>query len=340
MEYRQLGRSGLRVSPLCLGCMGFGSRTPEDEAIRIIHAAIQEGINFLDTADCYRGERWSSEEVVGKALAEGGLRDRVVLATKVTTSMGEGPNDWGSSRAHIMAACEASLRRLCTDYIDLYQLHWMDFTTPLDETLRALDDLVRQGKVRYIGCSKFAPSRLVEALCLSDRFGWTRFVSEQPPYNLLDRRIENELVYVCLRHGVGIIPWAPLATGILSGRHRKGQAPPNGSRASHEGIGPTRLNDAALDVVEALRSLAQAKEVTMAQFSLAWIIHQPGITAPIIGCRTMDHLTSALEVLDIEWTEDDRAQVDTLIPPGSAVSDYYDSNVYQSLRAEVGLKQR
>src|SRR5436305_7775072 len=213
MAYRSLGRTGVQVSLLCLGAMNFGDPTPEDESLRIVDAALDGGINFVDTANVYNdGE---SERIVGRALRENGRRDEVVLATKVHGEMGEGPNDRGSSRYHIMKACEDSLRRLQTDHIDLYQIHRPSLTIPQDETLRALDDLVRAGKVRYIGCSTFPAWMVMESLMVSAEQRLARYVTEQPPYNLLDRRIENELVPLCQKYGLGLLPWSPLVGGIL-----------------------------------------------------------------------------------------------------------------------------
>jgi len=332
MEYRKLGRSGVKVSALCLGCMNFGDATSEADGVAIIHRAIDEGINFIDTSNSY--SRGASETVVGKALAEGGRRDKVVLATKVTTGMGPGVNDRGSHRYHITQQVEASLRRLKTDHIDLYQLHYMDFATSLEESLRALDDLVRAGKVIYTGCSKFAPAYLVEAIMTCKQYGWTYFVSEQPPYNLLDRRIENELVYTCQKFGVGIMAYGPIAAGILSGKYvRQGDQPPD---SRYEAL-DRRLNIAALDAVDALKPLAAEKGVTLAELALAWVMRQPGITSPITGPRTMDHLLSSLKALEVRFTEEDYRRIDAICPPGSAVSDYYDMLVYRPYREAAGI---
>jgi aryl-alcohol dehydrogenase-like predicted oxidoreductase len=332
MEYRKLGRSGVKVSALCLGCMNFGDATGETDAIAIIHRAIDEGINFIDTSNSYT--RGASETIVGKALAEGNRRDKVVLATKVTTGMGPGVNDRGSHRYHIARQVEASLRRLQTDHIDLYQLHYMDFATSMDETLRTMDDLVRAGKVLYIGCSKFAPAYMVEAIMTCRQYGWTYFVSEQPPYNLLDRRIENELVYTCQKFGVGIVAYGPIAAGILSGKYvRQGDQPP-GSRYHQL---DHRLNLAAMDAVDALRPLAAEKGVTLAEFALAWVLRQPGVTAPITGARTMDHLLSSLNALEVRFTEEDYRRINAICPPGSAVSDYYDMLVFRPYREAAGI---
>ncbi len=233
MEYRSLGRTGVMVSPLCLGAMNFGGPTDEAASIQIINRALDGGINFIDTANVYNAGE--SERIVGKALKENGKRDQVVLATKANGAMGPGPNDRNITRYHIMKACDDSLRRLQTDHIDLYQMHRPSFTIPQDETLRALDDLVRQGKVRYIGSSTHPAWMLMEALATSERYGLNRYVTEQPPYNLLDRRIENELVPLCQRYGVGIIPWSPLAGGVLAGRYRPGEQAPADSRMARSG---------------------------------------------------------------------------------------------------------
>lgn len=332
MEYRPLGRSGVKVSALCLGCMHFGGATDADDSGRIIGAARDAGINFLDTANHYN--RGTSEQIVGQVIADQKCRDDVVLATKCSEPMGPGPNDVGSSRYHIMRECERSLRRLRTDRIDLYQMHFFDLSTPLEESLRALDDLVRQGKVLYTGTSKWAPAWLVEAIMLADRHGWVKFVSEQPPYNLIDRSIENELVWTCQRHGIGIIPWGPLGTGILSGKYRKDQRPPAGSRFEEVG---GRLTPAAIDVADQIGALAKEKGVATAELSLAWVLRQPGVTAPIIGVRTMEHLACALESLEIKLTDADHQHINRVIAPGAAVSDYYDVNVFRRLRERTGL---
>lgn len=333
MEYRHLGRAGVKVSSLCLGCMNFGSRTEEDESIRMIHRAIDAGINFLDTSNSYG--RGASETVVGKALAQDNRRENIVLATKVTSRMADDrPNEEGASRYTIMKHCEDSLRRLRTDHIDLYQLHWMDLDTPLTETLRALDDLVQQGKVRYIGCSKFAPARITEAMMLCRLHGWTGFVSEQPPYNILDRRIENQLMWTCRRFGIGLIPWAPIAAGILSGKYSKDESPPENARFNEMG---DRLTPRAIDIADALKPMAQEKGCSLAELCLAWVRRQPGITAPIIGPRTMEHLASSLKAVDIQFTPEDLKRIDELSPPGTAVSNYWDKNVYFKLRKAVGI---
>ncbi len=333
MEYRSLGRTGVLVSPLCLGAMNFGGATPEDESIRIIDRALDAGINFIDTANVYNAGE--SERIVGKALKQNGKRDQVVLATKVHGRVGDGPNDRGNSRYHIMKACEDSLRRLQTDHIDLYQLHRPALDIPQDETLRALDDLVRQGKVRYIGCSTFPAWMVMEAIAISERYGLARFISEQPPYNLVDRRIENELIPLAQRYGLAILPWSPLAGGILAGRYRKGEAPPPDSRAGRAGEASPfvqRITPAALDVAEKLAERARERGLTPAQFALLWCKDQPGVTSPIIGPRTMAHLEDALPVLEMTLSDEDRAFCDELVHPGNAVSDFHNSNPWMKAR--------
>jgi len=322
MEYRQLGRSGVRVSKLCVGTMNFGGRADEDESKHIINEAIDGGVNFIDTADVYR--RGVSEEIVGRALAENGHRDDVVLATKGVATMGDGTNDQGASRYHLTRAVEASLRRLQTDRIDLYYLHITDINTPMDEILDTLDVLLRQGKILYVGTSKWPVPLIMEALWLSDKHGLPRFVAEQPPYNLTDRRIELELVWTCMRHGIGIVPFGPLAGGVLSGVYRKGQPAPEGHRYKEIGQrdGHERYTEKSMNLVEGLRPLADARDVTLAEFSLAWLMQRPGITSPICGPRTVEHMRSAVKACEIELTEEELAKVDEIIPPGGNVTNY------------------
>jgi len=322
MEYRQLGRSGVRVSKLCLGTMNFGAGTEEDEAKRIINEGLDGGVNFIDSADVYA--RGVSEEMTGRALAENGHRDDVVLATKGVANMGSGPNDHGASRYHLTRAVEASLRRLQTDRIDLYYLHITDITTPVDETLDALDVLVKQGKILYVGTSKWPVPLIVEALWLADKHGLARTIAEQPPYNLTDRRIELELVWTCLRHGIGIMPFGPLAGGLLSGIYRPGEPAPEGHRFKELGQrdGHERYTEKSMALVGALLPLAEAKGITLGEFSLAWLMQRPGITSPICGPRTVEHMRSSLKACDISFTPEELAQVDEIIPPGTNVTNY------------------
>ena len=323
MEYRKLGRTGASVSPLCLGCMNFGASAEEAVSIKIIHRALDAGINFLDTADVY--SRGISETITGKALKK--KRDGVFLATKVHGKMGDGPNDQGNSRLHIMQGCEDSLRRLNVDHIDLYQIHRPESYTPIDETLRALDDLIRQGKVRYIGTSTYGAWQLVESLWQSEKLGLNRFVCEQPPYNLLDRRIERELLPMAQTYGFGIIPWSPLAGGMLSGKYRRGKKPPKGSRYESGNFrSGEAVPEAAWDVIEGVAAMAEEKKCSMDAFALAWTLSNPTITSPIIGPRTMQQLEGNLKALDVEITEDDRKRVDELIKPGTHVATYYEAD--------------
>jgi 1-deoxyxylulose-5-phosphate synthase len=332
VDYRLLGRTGVRVSPLCLGAMNFGERTEAAESVRIIHAALDAGINFIDTADVYNSGR--SESVVGEALA--GRRDQVVLATKGHFATGSGPNDAGNSRVHIMRACEASLRRLKTDYIDLYQMHRPSPEIPQDETLSALTDLVRAGKIRYAGCSTHPAWMVMEALATSAREHLTRYVSEQPPYNLLDRRIENELIPLALRYQLAILPWAPMAQGVLAGRYPSASALPDDSRAVRQpgaqNIYADRVTPAGIRVGRAFAELAAASGKTPAQLALVWCKDQPAVTAPIFGPRTMAQLADVLPVLDLRLTADEARACDELVPPGSAVTNFHNSAAWMKAR--------
>src|SRR5215218_4216450 len=266
MEYARLGNTGLMVSELCLGCMTFGRETDEETSREIVGRFLDAGGNFIDTADVY--SKGISEEITGRALK--GVRDDVVLATKVFFPMGEGPNDVGLSRKHVTQGCEESLRRLGTDYIDLYQVHCWDGVTPLEESLSALTDLVRSGKVRYVGVSNFTGWQLMESVCVTEANGFERFVCLQPQYSLVERNIEREILPVCAREGLGVIPWSPLGGGFLSGKYRRGEEPPQGSRIS------------------------EATGKSYAQIALNWLLGQPAVTAPILGVRTMDQLEDNL----------------------------------------------
>ena len=332
MEYRSLGRTGVMVSPLCLGAMNFGSPTTEADSLAIINRALDAGINFVDTANVYNAGE--SERIVGDALKQNGKRAEIVLATKAHGRMGSGPNDGGNSRFHILTACEDSLRRLQTDHIDLYQLHRPSQTIPQDETLRACDDLVRAGKVRYIGCSTHPAWMVMEALATSERLGLARYISEQPPYNLLDRRIENELVPLCLKHGLAIMPWSPLAGGILAGRYPVDAAEyAEGSRAVRAGaMFQARVSHRGREVAAKIGEMAAERGMTGSQLALLWVKDQPGITAPIVGPRTMAHLEDALAVLDKTLADADRPLFDELVHPGNAVADFHNSNEWMKAR--------
>lgn len=331
MDYRQLGHSGLKVSPLCLGTMMFGAwgNRDHEDSIRILRRALDLGINFLDTANIYSdGE---SEEIVGKAIA--GRREEVVLATKVFGAMGKGPNQRGLSRKTIVEQVEHSLRRLGTDYIDLYQIHRPDPTTPWEETLRALDDLVRAGKVLYLGCStnhyasndvwqqKLEAWQLVESLWISDKLGLERWISLQPPYSLLRRSMENDLFPATRHFGIGNIVWSPLEGGWLTGKYRRGQDNPADSPRAQKWVG--NVADAKfekrLDVVEALLPWVAAKGTTLTRFALAWVLKNPDVTSVILGPRTLEQLEDCIEAATLTITAEDVEKVDQLVPPGTSV---------------------
>jgi aryl-alcohol dehydrogenase-like predicted oxidoreductase len=303
--------------------MNFGWGTEEKESIEIIHRALDAGINFVDTADIYG--KGASETITGKAIQ--GRRDEVFLATKVHGKMGEGPNDQGNSRLHIIKGCEDSLRRLNVDHIDLYQIHRPQSAVPIDETLRALDDLIRAGKVRYIGTSTFGAWQLVESFWQSEKLGMNRFISEQPPYNLLDRRIERELLPMAQTYGMAVIPWSPLAGGMLTGKYQRHAPGPEGSRyESGKFRSGQPVPDAAWDVIEAVQEMAQEKSTSPDAFALAWCLSHPAITSPIIGPRTMEQLEGNLKALDVHVTDGDKARVDGLIKPGTHVAEYYQAD--------------
>ncbi len=328
MEYRSLGRTGVKVSELCLGCMMFGRRTEPQDSYAIIDRALDAGINFLDTANVY--SRGRSEEITGEALKRNKQRAKVVLATKVHGKMDdEDPNASGNTRRHIMEQCEASLRRLQTDYVDLYQIHRPQSDVPIDETLRALDDLVRAGKVRYIGTSTFAAWQAVEALWVAKELGLNRFVSEQPPYNILDRRVERELVPMARTYGYAVIPWSPIAGGLLTGKYTRTNPNPPESRYSATADNPRlaeRKTAAVWDVVEALAPMARSKDCTMAQLALAWVAQRPGVTSPIIGPRTMEQLEDNLGAPAVRFSGDELAKIDAIVPPGDSVSPFYEAD--------------
>jgi aryl-alcohol dehydrogenase-like predicted oxidoreductase len=322
MNYRVLGRTGMKVSSLGLGPMMLGSwgGNSPSEAIRVIHTALDAGINLIDTADIYaNGE---SEEIVGEALSAG-RRENVVLATKVHGPMGDDPNEQGNSRRWIMRAVERSLRRLRTDWIDLYQIHRPDPTTDIDETLAALSDLIRTGKVRYIGSSTFPAHELVEAQWVAERRNRERFVCEQPPYSMIARGIERDVLPVCRKHGLGVLTWSPLAAGWLSGRYRKESELPSTFRAE---LAPGRFdmslpeNQTKLDAVEQLAELADEAGLTLVHMALAFVLEHPAITAAIIGPRTMEHLDSQLSAIDVRLPADVLDRIDEIVPPGTTFS--------------------
>jgi aryl-alcohol dehydrogenase-like predicted oxidoreductase len=319
MKMRLLGRTGITVSPLCLGAMMFGAwgNPDHDESIRIIHRALDGGINFIDTADVYSSGE--SERIVGKALA-GGRREHVVLATKVHAAMGEDPNQRGNSRRWITRAVEDSLRRLGTDWIDLYQIHRPEPETDIDETLGVLSDLVRAGKVRAIGSSTFPASEIVEAQWVAERRGRERFVCEQPPYSMLVRAVEADVLPTCARHGMGVIPWSPLGGGWLSGRYRKGAGRPESTRAARL---PGRYdldlpgNQLKLDAADALAVVAEQAGITLIELALAFVMRHPAVTAPIIGPRTMEQLESQLPAADVVLSDEVLDRIDEIVAPGT-----------------------
>lgn len=331
MQYRAFGRTGVRVSPFCLGAMNFGKPTPEEEAVIILNRALEAGINFIDTSNSYNNGE--SEQIIGKALKDNDKRSQVFLATKFFNPTGEGPNDRGHSRYHILQACDGSLRRLQTDHIDLYQFHRPPLDMPQEEALRALDDLVRAGKILYVGSSTFPAWMVMESLAVSDRLNLTHLVSEQPPYNLLDRRIENELIPLCQRYNLAVLPWSPLAGGILAGRYSEVGKTPEGSRGSrgwqqfNERITPT-----ALEVASKVEKMAAERSLTSAQLALLWVKDQPGVTAPIIGPRTLEHLEQFIPVMEMKLSEEDRPLFDALVHPGNAAADFHNSNDWMKAR--------
>jgi aryl-alcohol dehydrogenase-like predicted oxidoreductase len=324
IERRKLGGTGVSVSPLCLGAMMFGAwgNTDHEDSIRIIHRALDAGIDFIDTADVYsRGE---SEEIVGKALA-GGRRDSVVLATKVHGRMhDDDPNQFGNSRRWIVKEVENSLRRLKTDWIDLYQIHRPEPDTDIDETLGALSDLVHAGKVRYIGSSTFPAQQIVEAQWVAEKRDRERFVCEQPPYSMLIRRIEADVLPVCEQYRMGVIPWSPLAGGWLSGRYGKGGDSPADSRRAQ--MIPSRYdmaipgNQAKLEAAQALGELAEESGMSLIEMALAFVTNHPAVTAAIIGPRTMEQLESQLPALERKLSADVLDRIDEIVPPGTNVN--------------------
>ncbi|MCJ7425815.1 MAG: aldo/keto reductase [Dehalococcoidales bacterium] len=320
MRMRFLGKTGVKVSELCFGTMTFGGRSffkyvgqlGQKEANTLVDMSLEAGINFFDTADVY--SEGLSEELLGKAL--GKRRQSIILATKVRGKMGPGPNDIGLSRRHIIEGCNASLKRLGTDYIDLYQVHNFDPDTPQEETMRALDDLVRQGKVRYIGCSNYSGWQLMKALAIADKRGWERFVTLQSLYSLLARELENEMVPLCLDQGLGILVWSPLSGGFLSGKYRRGKPQPKGTRLSapqprfipHD-------DEKGFDIVEELDRIAKAHKATVAQAALNYLLAKEGVSSVIIGARTPEQLADNLKTTDWEMSAEEVSQLDEMSQP-------------------------
>lgn len=338
MDYRLLGRTGMEVSPLCLGTMMFGAwgNKDVDDSIRVIHHALDAGINFIDTADVYSAGE--SEEIVGKALK--GRRDDVVLATKFFMPMGEGPNRSGGSRKWIMQAVEDSLRRLGTDYIDLYQVHRPSALMDVEETLGALTDLVRQGKVRYIGSSSYSGSQIVEAQVASRDGRLARFVTEQPPYSILVRGIEEDILPTTLRHGMGTLTYSPLAGGWLSGKWRKDAAPvpTSGARPKARFNMESPANRHKLDVVDALAHVAEDAGLTLIELAIAFVINHPGVTSAIIGPRTMEQLVSQLPAATVRLSTETLDRIDALVAPGRTLNP--DDNSYGASELLAAARRR
>jgi aryl-alcohol dehydrogenase-like predicted oxidoreductase len=312
MDYRNLGRTGLKVSELCLGTMQWGWTASEAAAVAVMDAFVAAGGNFIDTADIY--SRWAegnpggvSEEIIGRWMKSRGNRDQTVLATKVRGRMWDGPNGEGLSRIHIVKACEDSLRRLQTDYIDLYQTHFFDADTPIEETMETLDLLVRQGKVRYVGCSNYPAWRLTHALWASDKNKWVRYDSLQPHYNLVHRaEFERELRDVCTQFSLGVIPYSPLAGGFLTGKYRRGGA---AESARAESVRNRYMNDKGFAVLDALDDLAAARNATVLQVALAWQLHLDYVTAPIIGANTVEQLEESLGACAVKLSTEEMARL-------------------------------
>jgi aryl-alcohol dehydrogenase (NADP+) len=337
MKYRTLGRTGIKVSPYCLGAMMFGAvggNPDHDDSIRIIHKALDAGINFIDTADRY--SQGASEEIVGKALK--GRRDNIVLATKVNNPMGDDPNQQGNSRRWLIREVEASLRRLQTDHIDLYLIHRPSPDTDIEETLSAMTDLMRAGKVRAIGSSTFPASEIVEAQWVAERRALARFRVEQPPYSILSRGIEREVLPVCQRYGMGVMVWSPLAKGMLTGRYRKGQPLPDSLRVK---VLPKQMSDEhRLDAVEQLIVVAQEARMPLTHLAMAFAVAHPGVTSAIIGPRTMEQLDDLLAGAEVVLAEEVLDQIDQIVPPGTDVGIPDAANYVPPALSQTSLRRR
>ncbi len=314
MDYRTLGQAGVKVSPICLGTMMFGGQTNEADSISIIHKAMDLGVNFIDTANMYNAGE--SEVVVGKALSD--RREQAILATKGRQKMGEGPNEQGGSRVHLMRELDKSLKRLGTDYVDIYYYHAPDDDTPIEETLRALDDMVRSGRVHYIACSNFRAWRICEALWTSDKLNLHKFACVQPLYNIVNRDIEVEVLPLCRAHGLGVVSYSPLARGILTGKYKKFGEYPEGSRASRNDprMNQAELRAASIEISQAISERAESKGCSASQFSLAWCLGNPILTSVIVGPRTMEQFDDNVKAFDVEITDDDETFVNGLVPAG------------------------
>jgi aryl-alcohol dehydrogenase-like predicted oxidoreductase len=319
MKYVNLGRAGVKVSRVCLGVMTYGDPAwrpwilTEEQGRPFIKRALEQGINFFDVADMY--SLGKSEEILGRAIRDFARRDDVVIGTKAYFKMSDDPNDRGLSRKHLMSAIDASLRRLGTDYVDLYQIHRYDAETPIEETLRALDDIVRTGKARYIGASSMSAWQFTKALYLADRHGWTRFVSMQNHYNLVYREEEREMMPLCREEGIGVIPWSPLARGFLAGNRRPSDKGTTARAQTDDIAHRLYYTESDFKIVERVVALADRRGVSPAQIALAWLLHQPGVTAPIVGASRMEQLDQAIAAVDITLTEEDRRELEELYQP-------------------------
>jgi len=343
MEYRVLGRTGLRISPICFGTGNFAEPTPEDEAKRMISRALDAGINLLGTGNIYAdGE---GERIIGRAMKENGRRQETVIATKIFPGAfdashgarpytpGEDPNEQGHSRGGILKACENCLKRLQTDYIDIYLAHRHDPFVPFEETLRAFDDLIRAGKVRYIGCSTHPAWAVMESVMVSKMNGYAQYIVEESPYNLLDRRIENELIPMCQRYGLGILAWGPIGMGVLAGRYTDAKNYPKGSRADLIGsYYKERVNERGIQVGVEFAKVAKEAGISAAQLAMLWCKDQPGITAPLMGPRTLEQLEHFLPVLEMKLDDGIREACDALVPPGSAVTNFHNTADWMKTR--------
>ena len=333
MKFNRLGRSGLQVSALALGTMNFGHPTGKKAALQMIDAAIDGGINLLDCADVYAEGK--SEVILGEALKKNGKRRQVFITSKVYWPTGSGPNDRGNARHRIIGSCENSLRRLQTDWIDIYFLHRTDFTVPQEESLAALDILLRQGKIRYTACSTHPAWRVVEAHWIADKHHWPKFTCEQPPYNLLDRRAENEIFPMCRAYDMGVLSWSPLAQGVLAGRYSDAARLPKGSRGTQKTVYAERITADGINVAARLADRAESRGWTPACMAVAWVLHQPAVTAAIIGPRTMAHLQDLLPAVELKLSDDDLQFCDTLVPPGRHVSDHFNTAGWQGGMQQV-----
>jgi aryl-alcohol dehydrogenase-like predicted oxidoreductase len=319
MKYVNFGRAGVKVSRVCLGVMTYGDPAwrpwilTEEQGRPFIKRALEQGINYFDVADMY--SLGKSEEILGRAIRDFARRDDVVIGTKAYFKMSDDPNDRGLSRKHLMSAIDASLRRLGTDYVDLYQIHRYDAETPIEETLRALDDIVRTGKARYIGGSSMSSWQFTKALYLADRHGWTRFVSMQNHYNLVYREEEREMLPLCREEGIGVIPWSPLARGFLAGNRRSTDKGTTARAQTDDIAHRLYYTESDFKIVERVVALADRRGVSPAQIALAWLLHQPGVTAPIVGASKMEQLDQAIAAIDITLTEDERRELEELYQP-------------------------